>query len=94
MGGAAAAQEATPKPGAKKPIAKKNAHSVNCAKDEQTRVGGHHGNEIANASAKKVTHAAGKITWIICGAIAKAMGASRAAPLVVYVVLASRSRRC
>ena len=57
-----------------------DAQGIKLAIREQPRGGGHHGHEIATATAKKVTVAAAKIIW---GAIAKATGAPRAAPFVV-----------
>jgi len=80
LGAAVAAEEATPKPGAQRPVAKEMHKAKKLAIREQPRGGGHHGIEFATATAKKVTVAAAKI---IRGAIAKMTGAPRAAPLVV-----------
>ncbi len=62
-------EETTPKPGAKRPIAKE-MHKKENSQDKNSR-GGHHGHEIAIAIAKKVAVAAAKITGIIWGVVAK-----------------------
>ena len=51
MGVAVDEEEATPKPGAQRPIAKEMHKAKKLAGHEQPRGGGHHGHEIATATA-------------------------------------------
>ena len=80
-GGAAVAEEVTPKLGTKKTIAKE-MHEAETRKTGTTEGWGPSWLGLATVTAKKETADAAKITRIICGAIAKTTGDPRAAPFV------------
>ena len=65
MGASAATEEAIPKSGTQRPMAKEMHKAKKLARHKQARDGGHHGHEIATAIAKNAKVAAAKITGMI-----------------------------
>ena len=69
--------------GGKKADCEGDAHCGKRARQEQPRGKGQRGYEIGTVKAKKEDIVVAKITGIVLGVVAKAMGTSRAAPFVV-----------